>query len=63
MALAQDIQDVLDRHVPVQAVQHGTPKEVALVKEVQDLRAEIMDVVDILEDALKDLRKARARSP
>jgi hypothetical protein len=62
MGLAQDIQDVLDRHVPVEAVASASPKAIGLLREAQNLGAEIMDVADMLEDALGDLRRATARS-
>ncbi len=62
MGFAQDVQHVLDRHTPGQAMEHGSPEVAALVREVQTLRAEVMDAVDLLNDALEDLRRALERS-
>jgi hypothetical protein len=56
MRLAHEITAVLDRYVPVEAVEQAPREKRALVREAQDLRVEIIDLTETLEDALRELR-------
>ena len=49
--LARDVTEALDRHAPAST---GSPEDDAAAKEIAMLRTEIMDLVDTLEDALKE---------
>ena len=52
--LAQDVTKALDRHAPASASTTHSPEADAAAKEIANLRAEIMDLVETLEDALKE---------
>lgn len=53
MGLAQDIRKALDRHAGAQvAITYSAHKD-GIEEEVQNLRAEILDLVETLDDALK----------
>jgi hypothetical protein len=54
MGLAQDIRDALDRHVPVEAVERAPPQTRAHVQEAQNLRVEMIDLAELLENSLRD---------
>ena len=62
MRLAQDITAVLDRHVPVEAVETAPRETRALIKETQDLRVEIIELVETLDDALKERQRLGSQS-
>jgi hypothetical protein len=54
MRLAHEITAVLDRHVPIEAVETAPRETRAFVREAQGLRVEIIDLAETLEDALKE---------
>ena len=57
MGLAQDIRDALDRYAGAQAAITYSAEKDGIEEEVQNLRMEILDLVETLDDALKE-RKA-----
>jgi hypothetical protein len=50
------MKDALDRHVPVQEVDEVPPDARALLEEAQNLRVELIDLAETLDDVLEDLQ-------